>query len=54
MLAVFGLSGGELMIVLVALLIGGMVLVGLGVLAFLIIRTISKKSEPANPGAGKH
>ena len=48
MLAVLGLSGGELVLILAALLIGGMVLIGLGVLAFLIIRTISRKSEPSH------
>ena len=46
MFAVFGLGGGELVLILAALLVAGMVLLGLGVLAFLIIRTLSRKSEP--------
>ncbi len=52
MLAVLGLSGGELVLILAGLLIGGMVLIGLGVLTFLIIRTISKKSEPSQSPSG--
>jgi hypothetical protein len=50
MLAAFGLSGGELMVILAALLIVGLVLIGLEALAFLIIRTISSSQSPT---AGK-
>jgi hypothetical protein len=51
MLAVFGLSGSELVLILATLLIGGLVLIGLGLIVFLIVRILSRKSESSQTSA---
>lgn len=49
-LAVFGMSGGELLIVLVALAIGGVLLVGgATAVAYFVVRMLSRRS-----GSGPH
>ena len=54
LLAVFGLSGGELLLVLAVLAIGGLLLVGAATTAgYFVIRMLSRKSKPSQcPAVG--